>query len=154
MTHMPRRLVAEEARSLQLRLSHGRVDPITATTEACRIFSDAADTVRAHWLGLELHGYTDLVDTQPLHVVLGVPANNRLAGHVAAYRTKGGVEASNGVGHRPAIYRMVPQAARERGVRSLLCGNLWAAWRRHRRRDAVLLDQGDGAVRHARVAQR
>ncbi len=93
MTPELRRLVGEQARSLQLRLGHGRVDPITAATEACRVFTDAADAVRARWLGLELNGYGDQVDSRPLHVVLGVTVGDRLAAHVVAYRTQRGFAA-------------------------------------------------------------
>ena len=93
MTPELRQLVADRARSLQLRLGHGRVDPITAATEARRVFADAGDTVRVQWLQLELQGYGHLVDSRPLHDVLGVPANDRLAAHVAAYRTQRGLSA-------------------------------------------------------------
>jgi hypothetical protein len=90
MTPELRGLVIRQARSLQLRLNHGRVDPITAATEAVRLFTDADDAVRVRWLGLELHGYGERVDSAPLHVVLGVVAGDRLAAHVAAYRTQRG----------------------------------------------------------------
>jgi hypothetical protein len=75
---------------LQLRLNHGRVDPLTAATEAFRLFTDAQDEVRVRWLNLELLGYGDRIDSTPLNVVLGVPAGDRLAAHVAAYRTQRG----------------------------------------------------------------
>lgn len=74
----------------------GRIDPITAATEAVRVFTDTADAVRVRWLGLELEGYGDLVDSHPLHVVLGVPANDRLAGHVTAYRSQRGLAPGGG----------------------------------------------------------
>ena len=90
MTPDLHRLGSREARSLQLRLNHGRVDPITAATEAVRLFTDAQDAVRVGWLNLELNGYGDRVDSVPLHVVLGVVAGDRLAAHVAAYRTQRG----------------------------------------------------------------
>jgi hypothetical protein len=96
MTPELRRLVREQARSLQLRLNHGHVDPITAATEARRIFAEAADPVRTRWLNLELNGYGDLVDSTPLHVVLGVASSDRLAAHVAAYRTQRGLSAGGG----------------------------------------------------------
>jgi hypothetical protein len=96
MTPELRQLLSDKARSLQLRLNHGRVDPITAGTEALRLFTDAQDTVRVRWLNLELHGYGDRVDSTPLNLVLGVPAGDRLAAHVAAYRSQrgraGGIE--------------------------------------------------------------
>ena len=91
MTPDLRQLAMGRARSLQLRLNHGRVDPITAATEAGRVFAEAGDAVRVRWLGLELRGYGDLVDSQPLHAVLGVAANDRLAAHVAAYRAQRGL---------------------------------------------------------------
>jgi hypothetical protein len=47
-------------------LNHGRVDPITAATEAFRLFTDAQDEVRVRWLNLELNGYGDQVDSTPL----------------------------------------------------------------------------------------
>jgi hypothetical protein len=96
MTPELRRLLSEKAHSVQLRLNHGRVDPITAATEALRLFTDAQDAVRVRGLHLELHGYGDRVDSIPLNLVLDVPASDRLAAHVAAYRTQrgraGGVE--------------------------------------------------------------
>jgi hypothetical protein len=85
-----RQLLSARGRSLQLRLNHGRVDPITAATEARRLFTDAQDDVRVRWLNLELNGYGDHVDSTPLHVVLGLSAGDRLAAHVAAYRTQRG----------------------------------------------------------------
>ena len=90
MTPELHRLLTEKARSVQLRLNHGRVDPITAATEAFRLFTDAQDDVRVRWLRLELYGYGDRVDSIPLNLVLEVPADDRLAAHVAAYRTQRG----------------------------------------------------------------
>jgi len=90
MTPELRGLVGDKARSLQLRLNHGRVDPVTAATEAFRLFTDAAAAERVRWLTLELHGYGERVDSTPLNVVLGVSAGARLAAHVAAYRTQRG----------------------------------------------------------------
>ncbi|MBN1606961.1 MAG: hypothetical protein JW940_10035 [Polyangiaceae bacterium] len=90
MTPELRQLLSDRARSLQLRLNHGRVDPVTAATEALRVYTDAEDAVRVRWLSLELHGYSDRVDSTPLNVVLGVPPGDRLAAHVAAYRTQRG----------------------------------------------------------------
>lgn len=83
-------LLSGRARSLQLRLNHGRVEPITAATEAVGLFTDAQDALRVRWLGLELHGYGELAKSTPLHAVLGVAAGDRLAAHVAAYRTQRG----------------------------------------------------------------
>jgi hypothetical protein len=90
MTPELRDVVKRQARSLQLRLNHGRVDPVTAATEAFRLFTDAAAAVHVRWLTLELHGYGEQVDSTPLHIVLGVPSGDRLAAHVAAYRTQRG----------------------------------------------------------------
>lgn len=81
---------SQRARALQIRLNHGRVDPITAATEALRIFIDAGDPVRSGWLRLELDGYGYLMDIAQLHEVLHVPPNSRLAVQVAAYRTQRG----------------------------------------------------------------
>ena len=97
MTPELRQLVADRAHSLQLRLSHGRVDPITAATEASRLFTEAGDAVRVRWLGLELNVYGDLVDSRPLHDVLGVAVNDRLGAHVSAYRTQRGLAAGAAV---------------------------------------------------------
>jgi hypothetical protein len=91
VTQELRQLLRERARSLQVRLNHGRVDPVTAATQASRLFTDTADAARTRWLDLELHEYGDLADSMPLHAVLGVPSNDRLAAHVAAYRTQRGI---------------------------------------------------------------
>lgn len=97
MTPEPRRLVAERARSLQLRLNHGRVDPITAATEGRCIFTDAGESARVRWLRLEFDGYGDLAGgSHPLHRVLGVAPDNRLVAHVLAYRTQRGREEGDG----------------------------------------------------------
>jgi hypothetical protein len=94
MTPNPRQLPSQRARSLQIRLNNGGVDPVTAATEASRIFFDSGDTVRSQWLGFELNGYDHSVDVVPVHVVLSVPPNNRLATQVAAYRTQRGQAAA------------------------------------------------------------
>jgi len=52
MTPELRRLLSDKARSLQLRLNHGRVDPITAATEAFRLFTDA-QAEGADWLMID-----------------------------------------------------------------------------------------------------
>jgi hypothetical protein len=90
MTPNPRQLPSQRARSLQIRLNHGGVDPVTAATEASRIFFDSGDTVRSRWLGFELNGYGHSVDVAPLHEVLSVPHHARLAVQVTAYRTQRG----------------------------------------------------------------
>jgi hypothetical protein len=96
MTPELRQFVTDSARSLQLRLGHGRVDPTTAATEAQRVFTEASDAVRVRWLSLELHGYGDLVDSRPLHEVLGISLNDRLAAHVGAYRAQRGLKQDGG----------------------------------------------------------
>jgi hypothetical protein len=90
MTPELRGLLSQGARSLQLRLNHGRIDPITAATDALRLFGDAADAVRVRWLTLELKGYGSVADSRPLHRVLGAPTGDRLVSHVVAYRTQRG----------------------------------------------------------------
>ncbi len=90
MTPNPRQPLSQRAPSLQIRLNHGGVDPVTAATEASRIFSDSGDTVRSRWLGFELNGYGYSVDVAPIHEVLSVPPHDRLAVQVTAYRTQRG----------------------------------------------------------------
>ena len=93
MTAEQQQTLAQRALSLQLRLSHGRVDPLTAAGEAKGIFLEeelSGGNERLTWLGLELGGYGHLADSRPLHVVLGVPASDRLAAQVAAYRSQRG----------------------------------------------------------------
>lgn len=80
----------QHARALQIRMNHGRLDPVTAAREAQRLFRLDADAIRDRWLGLELDGYGDRIDNQPLHAVLGVSAADPLARHVAAYRSQVG----------------------------------------------------------------
>lgn len=80
----------QHARALQIRVNHGRLDPMTAAREAQRLFRSDADGVRDRWLVLELDGYADRTDTLPLHAVLGVSAADPLARHVAAYRSQVG----------------------------------------------------------------
>jgi hypothetical protein len=88
--------VAARAQALRDRLNaaatSGGVAPDEAATEAHRLFEDAADETRVRWLNLELGGYGTLVDSRPLHEVLGVPAGDRLVAHVTAYRTQRGAE--------------------------------------------------------------
>jgi hypothetical protein len=67
------------------------IDPVAAADGARRIFTDAADAVRTRWLNLELGGYRASTDVRPLHLVLQVAANDRLAVHVTAYRTQRGL---------------------------------------------------------------
>ncbi len=91
-----RRNVAARAQALRAQLNaaatSGSIDPAQAAQEARLMFQDLADDVRVRWLNLELGGYGNLVDTRPLHDVLGVPAGERLVAHVAAYRTQRGAE--------------------------------------------------------------
>jgi hypothetical protein len=93
----------QHARSLQLRLNHGRVDPVTAAAEAQWLFNEAHDLVRARWLALEFSGYGHFLEAMPLHGVLGVLPNDRLVAHVAAYRTQRG-QTVDGAG-QPAVFR-------------------------------------------------
>jgi hypothetical protein len=72
-------------------LNVGSIDPITAAGAASRIFADLGDVERTRWLELELNGYGSFVTASPLHTVLGVRENDRLAFHVAAYRTQTGL---------------------------------------------------------------
>lgn len=91
-----RQNVASRAQALRARLNAaattGGIDPDQAALEARRLFEDVADDTRVRWLNLELGGYGALVDTRPLHDVLGVPAGDRLVAHVTAYRTHRGAE--------------------------------------------------------------
>jgi hypothetical protein len=66
------------------------VDPLTAAHEARRLFADAADALHTKWLDLEIAGYGEVVDVVPVHALLGVTENDRLAIHVIAYRTQRG----------------------------------------------------------------
>ncbi|MFI5296753.1 MAG: hypothetical protein ACHREM_01535 [Polyangiales bacterium] len=83
-------LAAMQARSLRARLTP-TADPIVVAQEARRIFTNAADDVRTRWMNLELGGYSEARnEIGPLHQVLRVPVHDRLAVHVAAYRTQRG----------------------------------------------------------------
>ena len=53
-------------------------------------FEEVGDATLLRWLDLELSGYGRHPDVVPLHEVLGVAAGDRLAVHVAAYRTQTG----------------------------------------------------------------
>jgi hypothetical protein len=82
--------IASRARALRAGLAPTS-DFIAVATEARRLFEDAGDAVRVRWLNLELGGYEPAMSTiGPLHRVLGVPPHDRLAAHVAAYRTQRG----------------------------------------------------------------
>lgn len=98
MTPELRHSISQRARALQQRLNEG-VHPVNAALEAKRVFEDAADAVRTRWLVLELGGYAEHVPARPLHAVLGVPSNDRLVAHVAAYRSQRGLDTTSG-GHR------------------------------------------------------
>lgn len=89
MVPEPKQLSAH-ARSLRRRINHGHVDPLTAAREARRLFAEAADVPHMKWLDLEIAGYGEVADVVPLHTILGVPENDRLAIHVIAYRTQRG----------------------------------------------------------------
>ncbi|MEO5726296.1 MAG: hypothetical protein ABI134_04265 [Byssovorax sp.] len=82
--------IAIRARALRAGLAPSS-DLIAAATGAHRLFEEAGDAVRVRWLNLELGGYEPVMSTVgPLHRVLGVPPDDRLAAHVAAYRTQRG----------------------------------------------------------------
>lgn len=80
--------VAARARALRTSLAPS-ADPVAAAIAARRLFEDAGDEVRVRWLNLELHGYEPaMTAVGPLTQVLRVPPHDRLAAHVAAYRTQ------------------------------------------------------------------
>ncbi|WP_437675752.1 hypothetical protein [Sorangium sp. So ce131] len=80
--------VATRARALRAGLAPS-MDPVAAATAARRLFEDAGDDVRVRWLSLELHGYGPAMSAiGPLPKVLCVAPHDRLAAHVAAYRTQ------------------------------------------------------------------
>jgi hypothetical protein len=88
--------VAVRARELRTRLNDPTIDPVAAAKDALRLFEDAQDQPRASWMHLELAGYRDLTAVKPLHQVLRVPPDSRLAAHVAAYRTQRGFQVIGG----------------------------------------------------------
>jgi len=90
-----RRLIASRAETLRTRLNAPDVDPVAAAHEAKPLFTEISDDVHVRWLNLEISGYRNLVDTQPLHKILRVAPADRLAVHVAAYRTQAGVAKSD-----------------------------------------------------------
>jgi hypothetical protein len=96
MTPELRQLIGRRARDLQVQLNHAGIDPVGVADEARQLFEEAADGVRFRWLTLELSGYVDHVAARPLHDVLGVPSGDRLAAHVAAYRSQRGIIATPG----------------------------------------------------------
>ncbi len=103
MTPELRQSIATRARAVQVRLNEPGVDPVAAAVDAKRIFEDASDATRTRWLTLELAGYAEHVPARPLHVVLDVPAGDRLAAHVAAYRSQRGTNVTPG--QPPAEFR-------------------------------------------------
>lgn len=92
-----RRLVASQAEALRARLNKPDIDPVGAAHDARQLFAEVGDDAHVRWLNLEIAGYRDLVAVQPLHMVLQVPQSDRLAVHVAAYRTQAGIVTSKGV---------------------------------------------------------
>ena len=82
------------ARDLRARLSSRRIDALGAAEVGRRIFTDAADHVRARWLSLELNGYCSPATAKPLHLFLRVAPSERLAQQVAAYRAQRGLTAT------------------------------------------------------------
>jgi hypothetical protein len=90
MTPALRGSIVTGARALRAGLAPS-ADPIATATAARRLFEDAGDALRVRWLNLELGGYEPAMSTiGPVHRVLGVPPHDRLAAHVAAYRTQQG----------------------------------------------------------------
>jgi hypothetical protein len=87
----------QNARALQARLNSGRIDPLTAALEGRRVFVDANDVVRMHWLDLEVGGYVRAqasTPQRPLREVLGAspgPQTDRLIQHITAYRVQRGI---------------------------------------------------------------
>jgi hypothetical protein len=81
------------AHDLRTRLSSRRIDALGAAEVGRRIFTDAADHVRARWLSLELNGYCSPASAKLVHLLLRVPANERLALQVAGYRAQRGLTA-------------------------------------------------------------
>jgi hypothetical protein len=80
--------VTTRARALRASLTPS-TDPIAAAALARRLFEEAEDDVRVRWLDLELRGYEPALSAiGPLPRVLCVPPHDRLAAHVAAYRTQ------------------------------------------------------------------
>ena len=88
--------VATRARTLRAGLAPS-ADPVAAATAARHLFEDAGDEVRVRWLNLELQGYEPAMSAiGPLPRVLRVSPHDRLAAHVAAYRTQRAMR------HRPS----------------------------------------------------
>ena len=106
MTPELRRSINERVMQLRARLNGaalgGGLSPVASAQEARQLFLDVDDGTRAHWLDLEIGGYGNLADIQPLHEVLRVSANDRLVAHVAAYRTQRGVELTPGA--QPVVF--------------------------------------------------
>lgn len=86
-----RRLVTSQAEALRTGLKAPDLDPVAAANEARRLFTEVGDDVHVRWLNLEIGGYRDLVSVRPLHQVLQVQHDDRLALHVAAYRMQTGI---------------------------------------------------------------
>lgn len=91
MTPELRASIRARARQQQLRLNAPHVDVVAEMDQAQRLFEDAGDVSRTRWMTLERIGYAVVLEAQPLHEVLEVPASDRLVAHVAAYRTQRGV---------------------------------------------------------------
>lgn len=100
MTPELRQSIAKRARELQGRIRPGGRDAVLLATDARRLFDEAFDELRAHWITLELSGYGGDVAARPLRDVLGaVPGNlvaDRLVAHIAAYRTQRGHDVTPG----------------------------------------------------------
>jgi hypothetical protein len=80
----------EWAQSLRRRINDHALDTELLAAEALALFEAAGSPIHKRWLWLELHGFGTAVDHAPLHDVLSVPAGDRLAVHVSAYRSQQG----------------------------------------------------------------
>jgi hypothetical protein len=131
-----RQSIALRVKALRDRLNEPQADPVEAAVEARRLFGDAVDETRVRWLELEQGGYRDLLAVRPLHEVLGVPAGDRLAAHVGAYRTQRGFDTSPGHGLREFSHFFVeplPEllSARDRVRRSAATSGLELSFGAH-----------------------
>jgi hypothetical protein len=79
-----------QAQTLRTRLNDHGANIVQMASEAALLFHAAGSIVHVRWLDFELKGYGAAVDHAPLHEVLGVPAGDRLAVHVSAYRAQAG----------------------------------------------------------------
>jgi len=82
--------VRERAESLRRRIN----DPTSAVellaAEASSVFQDAHMEAQVRWLGFEINGYGEETSALSVAKALGVHPGDRLAVHVAAYRSQPG----------------------------------------------------------------